>query len=490
MARIGASTQARGSGPEAYYAANPDVAAAEFNPLAHYLMYGRGEGRALTPEAAGVRRPRPLPPLPRRMLQRLRGLLRPGLGSAQVLQPTVTDGFIDSAMLRPVSGHLPTGWVLLHLPPSISRLSLRLMTDSGMCEMPLPAGPKPSAALVRLPDAPAAIALAYGARGGTGMGFSDLPAYVLAREIGPLEARLRLLCDWPGTLGEFCRQLGKQGPRRVLDALAREHSPGRIGRYQEWIDHYDAPPRLRGATMRARSAAMQDAPQFSVIVPTFNTTASALRDMIGSVRAQLYPHWQLCIADDASTAPHVRSILTEAAAEEPRIRLALRERNGNIAAASNSALELATGDFAALLDHDDLIPPHALLAMAEAIKRQPRVDLLYSDEDKLDAEGRRYGPYFKPDYSPELLQGQNVISHLGVYRLSTVRALGGFREGFDGSQDYDLALRVAARTSHPIVHVPHVLYHWRVYAGAQTFSSTQIDRASAAARRAIREQAE
>ena len=126
--------------------------------------------------------------------------------------------------------------------------------------------------------------------------------------------------------------------------------------------------------------------------------------------------------------------------------------------------------------------------MADAINRHPDADVLYSDEDKLDAQGRRYGAYFKPDWNPELLYGQNFISHLGVYRSSLVRALGGFRLGFEGSQDYDLALRATAVTKGPVVHVPHVLYHWRVYPGAGTFSSTQPERAVDAARRAIKEQ--
>ena len=127
--------------------------------------------------------------------------------------------------------------------------------------------------------------------------------------------------------------------------------------------------------------------------------------------------------------------------------------------------------------------------MARAIGEHPDADLLYSDEDKLDRHGRRNDPYFKPDFNPALLHGQNVISHLGVYRTSMLRRLGGFRSAFDGSQDYDLALRVAAATKAPIVHVPHVLYHWRLFRGAGTFSSTRLDKAVQAARRAIREQA-
>ena len=209
--------------------------------------------------------------------------------------------------------------------------------------------------------------------------------------------------------------------------------------------------------------------------------------MIASVKEQIYDDWELCIADDASRRSYIRRILEEEAQAEPRIILVFREENGNICAASNSALALASGDFVALLDHDDKLAPHALAMMAEAINGHPDADIFYSDEDKLDADGQRYGAYFKPDWNPELLYGQNFISHLGVYRTSLLRELGGFRAGFEGSQDYDLALRATAATKGSIVHVPHVLYHWRVYAGAGNFSSTQLERSLDAARRAIKE---
>ena len=257
--------------------------------------------------------------------------------------------------------------------------------------------------------------------------------------------------------------------------------------YADWIARYDAITPRRAAKLRASLANLENPPRFSVLVPVYNTDERHLRAMIESVRGQIYPHWELCIADDASSTPHVRATLQASASTDSRIRVAFRPRNGNISAASNTALELATGAFCALLDHDDLLAPHALLMMARAIGEHPRADLLYSDEDKLDRHGRRNDPYFKPDFNPELLLGQNVISHLGVYRTSMLRRLGGFRGAFDGSQDYDLALRAAAATSGPIVHVPHVLYHWRLFRGAGTFSSTQRDKAVQAARRAISE---
>ena len=226
-----------------------------------------------------------------------------------------------------------------------------------------------------------------------------------------------------------------------------------------------------------------------MVVPVYDTDPDVLHEMIGSVRRQAYPHWQLCLADDASPRPHVRAILERAAAEDPRIVVAFRAENGHISAASNTALELARHEWLAMMDHDDVLTPQALATMALAIAANPDTDLLYSDEDKLDERHRRYGANFKPDFNPELLEAQNFLNHLTVYRASAVRAAGGFRLGFEGSQDHDLALRVTAATRHKVVHVPHVLYHWRLHPGAATFSTTQLDRAHAAARRALRDHA-
>ena len=230
-------------------------------------------------------------------------------------------------------------------------------------------------------------------------------------------------------------------------------------------------------------------PTISVVVPVYNTDENHLRQMIESVRQQIYPHWELCIADDGSTEPRVRRVLEEFR-HDSRIKILHRPSNGNISAASNSALDMATGDFAALLDHDDVLAPHALYMVAHAVNAYPDADVFYSDEDKLNAAGHRCNPYFKPDWNRELFYGQNLINHLGVYRTASVRAAGGFRLGFEGSQDYDLALRLIAATRGPVVHIPYILYHWRIFPGAATHSSTQFDSAAAAARRAIKEHLE
>ncbi len=211
-------------------------------------------------------------------------------------------------------------------------------------------------------------------------------------------------------------------------------------------------------------------PTFSVVVPVFNPPAEYLEAMLASVVAQTYPHWQLCLAD-ASTAPHVRPILEKFAAAEPRAEVQFLDANLGIAGNSNAAVELATGDFVCLLDHDDTLPAFALHELADAVLTDADIDFIYTDEDKLDPTGIRVDPHFKPDWSPETLRSRNYICHLTCLRRDLLTRLGGFRMGFDGAQDYDLVLR-ASEVAKKIVHLPQVLYHWRIHpqstAGVQT----------------------
>jgi glycosyltransferase involved in cell wall biosynthesis len=147
---------------------------------------------------------------------------------------------------------------------------------------------------------------------------------------------------------------------------------------------------------------------------------------------QIYPHWELCIADDASSVPHVREIIEHYAQREPRIKRLFREQNGHISEATNSALTLATGGFFALLDHDDELSPDALYWVAREITEHPQAVIVYSDEDKIDEVGFCNGAYLKPDWNPDLLRAQNCISHLGVYRTELARAAGVFGRGSRG----------------------------------------------------------
>ncbi|OHE30562.1 MAG: hypothetical protein A3J94_02975 [Syntrophus sp. RIFOXYC2_FULL_54_9] len=206
-------------------------------------------------------------------------------------------------------------------------------------------------------------------------------------------------------------------------------------------------------------------PTFSLIVPVFNTDERWLRRCLDSVTSQLYPDWELCIADDASTDPTVRAVLEEYRAKDSRIRVVFRRENGHISAASNSALEMATGEFVALLDHDDEIAEDALYENAALLNEHPDEDMIYSDEDKMNEEGERQSPFFKPDWSPDTFLSHMYTCHLGVYRTTLVRDIGGFRVGFEGSQDYDMVLRLTEKTE-KIYHIPKVLYHWRTIHGS------------------------
>ncbi|HAA36772.1 MAG TPA: hypothetical protein DCE12_08150 [Gammaproteobacteria bacterium] len=227
-------------------------------------------------------------------------------------------------------------------------------------------------------------------------------------------------------------------------------------------------------------------PRFSVIVPVFNTDAVALRAMLGSVLDQVYPDWELCLANDASTEPQVRTILDEYQSRDSRIRVLHRSQTGHISAASNSALSLATGDFVALLDHDDLLDRFALFENARLINENPKAQIIYSDEDKINQRGLRYEPFMKPAWSPDLLLLQMYTGHLSVYKKELIDKVGGFREGYEGSQDYDLMLRASEMTQE-IHHIPKVLYHWRTIEGSTAADPSAKEYAYVAGQKALQD---
>ena len=230
------------------------------------------------------------------------------------------------------------------------------------------------------------------------------------------------------------------------------------------------------------TTALATRPLFSVVMPTYNTPAGLLRAAVDSVRNQLYENWELCVADDASPSPHVRNILKEYAHRDSRIRVVFREANGNISAATNSALALARGEFVALLDHDDALTNDALAAVALELDAHPETDILYTDQDKMDATGRRTEPFFKPDWSPEYFRGVMYVGHLLVVRRTLLEKVGGFDPRYDGVQDYETTLRLTeATTPERIRHLPKLLYHWRMTAGS-TAAATDA-KGSALARR-------
>ena len=245
---------------------------------------------------------------------------------------------------------------------------------------------------------------------------------------------------------------------------------------------------------RERRAIIQDLellprkPKLAVVMPVYNPAPAHLAAAINSVRHQLYSNWELCIANDASTDPRIAKILDQAVQKDSRIKVFHRTENGHISSATNSALELVNSDFFGLLDHDDLLAPDALYEVAKVLNKTDDVDVIYSDEDRVGAFGGFSGAYRKPDFNAELLLGQNVVSHLGVNRTSLIRKLGGLRKGFEGSQDYDLALRaLSASHASRIKHIPKVLYHWRKGGLRGSFSQDNLDRCVAAARNAIQD---
>ena len=263
-----------------------------------------------------------------------------------------------------------------------------------------------------------------------------------------------------------------RGSMDLTERLRRLHRPGvRIDRaYRRWLARAPVP-----------GAGVAPDILISVLMPVFDTPAPFLRAAIASVLAQTTPCWELCIADDASRDANTLAVLAEAAGD-PRIRRVRLERQSGIAAATNAALAMARGVFVALLDHDDMLAPHAVARVAAEIAFHPDADMIFSDEDRLE-DGHRVGPYFKPGWNFDLMLGQNCVSHLGVYRRTLALSLGGFRKNFDGSQDYDFAWRVAEACGPArIRHIPEVLYHWRQSGGS--FSASHAAEAGDALRRA------
>lgn len=325
-----------------------------------------------------------------------------------------------------------------------------------------------------------------------------LPAVYL-RPMGRLEALLRMVARAAGPDRTWRRMLDVLVPfaHAVIAGRVREGAELVYRRYIEaqqpaandyaaWVRRYDTFSPADLERMRDSVASMPHRPLVSIVMPVYQTPEHWLRRCIDSVLVQVYPHWELCIADDASPAPHVRRVLQEYMRRDPRIRVVFREANGHIAAASNSALEIANGEYVAMLDHDDELPPHALLEVAKAIQAHPEWKLIYSDEDKIDEQGRRFDPYFKPDWNYELFLAQNCICHLGVYHAGLIAQVGGFRAGLDGSQDWDLALRCIEHLGpQEIGHIPKILYHWRAIAGSTALGVAQKDYARNAGWRAV-----
>jgi glycosyltransferase involved in cell wall biosynthesis len=234
--------------------------------------------------------------------------------------------------------------------------------------------------------------------------------------------------------------------------------------YQQWVTSTQFTPGDIAA-MKEQIRAFSYLPKISVVVPVYNIARQWLERAIDSVREQVYENWELCIADDASPKPHIKQILQRYQKEDNRIDVVYLEINQGMSGSSNQALALATGEYIALLDHDDELSRDSLFEIVKLLNRHPEADLIYSDEDKLTMSGKRLRPVKKSAWDPDLFLTYNYMCHLIVCRRQLILKAGGFRKGFEGSQDYDMLLRVTEQTSH-IFHIPKILYHWRMIPGS------------------------
>lgn len=266
-------------------------------------------------------------------------------------------------------------------------------------------------------------------------------------------------------------ELAELPERAGLENLKKKERSKESCRMPENFDHLD----VGGAW-----------PSIAVVMPVYNPRPEYLRAALDSVLAQEYPHWRLCVADDASTNGEIPEVLRGYAAQEGRMRLVVREQNGHISRASNTALELVDAPWTGFLDHDDLLPAHALREVAALVRQKPELALVYSDEDKVDARGVRRTPILKADFDPWLC----AVWHFSVYATERLRQVNGLRVGFEGSQDFDLSLRVAENLRpERVAHIPQILYHWRVHAQSASGSLGAKPYVLEATRRALDESA-
>ena len=271
--------------------------------------------------------------------------------------------------------------------------------------------------------------------------------------------------------GKILRKVGKKLARKVY--LKLEDRPIRIvyedDIQQDHIHHYDQ--WIKNKLERAEKGNYYDdfdtkypnQPLISIIMPVYNPPLKYLKEAIESIAAQPYKNWELCIADDCSSEKKLHQLLHAYSVKDRRIKVHYRTENGHISKTSNDALSMAQGEYILLMDHDDLITRNALQEIIIGIHKHPEADIIYSDEDKIDENKHHSAAHFKPDWAPDHLLSRNYIGHVCVIRKSIMDEIGGFREGFEGSQDYDLLLR-ATEITQRILHIPKVLYHWRIHA--------------------------
>lgn len=234
--------------------------------------------------------------------------------------------------------------------------------------------------------------------------------------------------------------------------------------YKNWLLKNSITPE-KMIQMRIEQERFKLKPKISVLMPVYNTPINFLRQAIDSVINQVYENWEFCIVDDASTNSEIHDLLKDYQKKDSRIRLQFRKENGGISAASNTALKMVKGEFIAVLDHDDLYWPNAFFETVKIINKYPKADFIYSDEDKIDENNNHSGPFFKPDYSPDLLLSEMYMTHFTALRKTLADRVGVFNEKYPGSQDWDYVLRVV-EASKEIYHIPKILYSFRMWVGS------------------------
>ncbi|MES9823902.1 MAG: glycosyltransferase [Candidatus Thiodiazotropha endolucinida] len=312
----------------------------------------------------------------------------------------------------------------------------------------------------------------------------------LMRRFAP---ELKKLRNEPGLIRDWSREAARLwklgGLQAIREQLNTESSP--TYDYSLWIRDVE-PVGVPTLEMVEQLNEHPDRPFISIVMPVYNVDEYLLRAALDSVLAQSYENWELCIADDASTRPHIKRVLDEYMRRYKRIKVIYRKENGHISNATNSAFSMASGDYVALMDHDDQLADFALYFVAQEIILNPDAEIVFSDEDKLNNEEVRFDHYFKPDFNPDLMRSHNMICHFGVYKRSLVEKVGGMREGFEGAQDYDLALR-CLREIDPrkqVRHIPWILYHWRAIPESTASGGEAKSYAMDAALRAVKDDLE
>ncbi len=253
--------------------------------------------------------------------------------------------------------------------------------------------------------------------------------------------------------------------------------------YKKWRKK-NVPTQSQLAHFKIEEKKLAFRPKISIVLPVYNPPEHFFRAAINSVINQVYTNWELCISDDVSPNENIRTIIKEYAAKDERIKYVFRTENGHISANSNSAIEIATGDYIGLLDHDDLLAPEALYENVLALNKDKTLDFIYSDEDKINEKGNHFDPHFKPDFCKYNLLTRNYICHFSVIKATLVKQVKGFRVGYEGSQDFDLFLR-CTELAKKIHHIPKVLYHWRVHSESTALNMDTKPYATNAALKAL-----